>query len=63
MKQFRYDNTDGYDEFQLAELNTRLEKELKKSGHDPDTDDAFILSAIDHIAERVLADYDTELAI
>lgn len=51
--QFTMDNTEGYTDEQLQELNRRYE-EASAGVCDPDE--------FQHIAERVLRDYDTEMA-
>ncbi len=51
MKRFRDDNTHGYSSGDLENLNQLFDK--ASAGI---TD----LDALDHVAERILADYDTE---
>lgn len=58
MARFTDDNTDGYTDQQLAELNKRFEARAAAV----DMDDQNAKSTLDHIAERVLAEFDDEIA-
>lgn len=52
MNRFTTDNTEGYTAIDLAKLNAEFDRRVAKEGA---TDE----SHLDHIAERVLADFDT----
>lgn len=58
---FRADNTDGYSKDELDEPNERLEAAWEREQRsckrrlDPDDEDKSLL---DHLAERILADYE-----
>ena len=56
---FRKDNTEGYTQKQLDELNDRFAAALAERELDADEADGSVL---DHIAETVQGDFDDELA-
>lgn len=61
MTRFTTDNTESYSKNQLADLNAAFEvrmSELRCQGIDVDADDAKSLR--DHVAEQVLADFDSD---
>jgi hypothetical protein len=53
---FRTDNTDGYDSVQLAELNRRYDERIATYAPDAQAEK----SVRDHVAERILAEFDAE---
>jgi len=56
---FTMDNTEGYTQAQLVELNGLLEAALlAEFGPDADLSENPAKSTADHIAERVQAEYD-----
>jgi hypothetical protein len=55
---FTTDNTQGYTPAQLAEANAAFDRAVLEAGLDPNTDDLGELSALDHLAERVLNEMD-----
>lgn len=55
MKRFTDENTTGYTLEQLAELNRRYDARIVSEGPQPDK------SLCDHVAERVLAEFDSEV--
>jgi hypothetical protein len=60
---FRADNTEGYDEADLDQLNERLEEVWDREQGDSDLDpDGRDKSLLDHLAEQVLAKFDAENA-
>lgn len=54
---FREDNTEGYTDAQLAELNRRYEAEVATLS----PEDASDKSLTDNIGERILADFDSDV--
>ncbi len=61
MARFTADNTEGYSSADLARLNDEFDRrvdELHCEGIDASADDMHSKSLLDHIAERVLADFD-----
>lgn len=53
MNYFTTENTDGYTTAHIEKLNNRLKKE---------TDDTMDENTIKSIAERIITDFDTEIA-
>ena len=59
MPRFTQDNTEGYTDAQLEALNDRYEAAVSEAlGEDADPEDLETGSQLDHVAERVLAEYD-----
>ena len=58
MTRFTNQNTEGYSDAELGELNRRFDAECTRI----DPDDSMSGSTYDHIAEQVLADYDNKNA-
>jgi hypothetical protein len=59
MQRFTTDNTEGYDQDQLDELNERLELAIAQAEIE-DSPFADRKSVEDHLAERVLVEFDQE---
>jgi hypothetical protein len=58
MPRFRTDNTDGYDERELAELNAAWQKITSHGAPDERDDDPDIQSMFEHWQAELLASYD-----
>lgn len=58
---FTMDNTEGYTQSQLAELNARFDAKLSDYTSSMDEDNSLDKSEVDFIAERILKEFDTEL--